>query len=148
MVEAIAVSLKQKEIAGKITEFSKERNNAIHAARVPMAEDYAGPKIAIIAHDQDSPGFENRRPWDSLSPHDFQYFEDWLSLTRNKLFSTLRSPIYPMIEKGAIARFGGREVTISAQITPASPGAFQVSNGSSNATVCFSVSYPGISGKR
>jgi hypothetical protein len=138
MVEAIAASLKDNEIAEKISAFAKERNNAIHGARIPMSGDHVGLKIAVIARSEDAPGFSNDRLWESVSVHDFHYFEDWLEQTREKLFTILRTPIFPMIRKAATKRFGGREIA-APKLAEASVVAISSGSGDANyPVVCYS----------
>ncbi len=110
MVEEIARSLDDNAIAKSVSQFIKERNNAIHAARIPMAEDYAGIKIAIISHNDNEPGYRNRIPWDSVHGDNFQYLEQWIEDTSRDFLAVLKNPVYPMINKAASKRFGGREV--------------------------------------
>lgn len=111
MVEEIARSLNDNEIATKVNGFMRERNNAIHAARVPMSEDYVGVKIAVIEHNMETAGgYKNRLPWDAVDVTKFQHLAEWFEETRDQLFEVLRTPVYPMVEKAAQRRFGGRTV--------------------------------------
>jgi hypothetical protein len=110
MVEEIARSLGDNAIAKSVSQFMKERNNAIHAARIPMAADYVGIKIAIISHNENEPGYRNRIPWDAVNIDDFQYLEEWIETTSSNFLATLKNPVYPMIRKAATNRFGGREI--------------------------------------
>lgn len=110
MVEEIARSLGDNAIAKSVSQFMKERNNAIHAARIPMAEDYAGIKIAIISRHENEPGYRNRIPWDAVNGDDFQYLEQWIEETSSDFLAVLKDPVYPMIGKAASKRFGGREI--------------------------------------
>ena len=112
MVEEIARSLKAKDIAKQVGDFMKERNNAIHAARIPMGEDHRGVKIAAIAPNDEACGeYRNRIPWDTVDVLKFKPLAEWMATTRDRLFEVLNRPVYPMILKAVRDRFDGREVT-------------------------------------
>lgn len=110
MIEAIGGAIRNNDLAEKMRDFASERNRAIHAARIPMQEDYAGPKIAIIAKTVAEQGYNEDRVWQSVDVTAFVYLDDWFSKTTTDLFDLVCLTVAPIIRKSAGTRFGGRTV--------------------------------------
>lgn len=110
MVEQISEALGDREIAAQVTHFAKERSNAIHAACIPMAHDYAGVIIPAIATRRGSIGeWREDERWDFVDHTKRQYLEDWFRNTREGLLGTLRNPVEAMIRKAAERHFVPRK---------------------------------------
>lgn len=123
MVETIAAALNRNEIAKLVVSFAKERNNAIHAARIPVAWDYAGVKIAKIAGLDPKDGkWKEGVPWESLKPDDFHYLEDWMNSTRRELITLLNYTISEMIWGASKDNFGLTGVVPPVVLRPSSSG--------------------------
>ena len=105
MVEAIAAALGKDYICKSTNTFLKERNNLIHAARIPMGIDYAGVYVAIIALSDDVPGYRNRVEWSSVKPEQYRYMSDWFRDTTQGLFDAINRQVHPAIKAEASAKF-------------------------------------------
>lgn len=119
MVETIAKALKDQEIADKIQPIFSQRNNSIHAARIPVRYDPYGVLIPPISRRDNDGGWEKFRLWGAVETAEFNYLEDWMSSLRNEYFATLANPLSPMIAKAAEKRFG-REIVWHVTFTPTS----------------------------
>lgn len=97
MVEAIANALKASSIFEPVAPFMKERNQSIHAARIPMGIDYVGIFYAAIAKSEAEPGYRNRIAWEKVEVQESKYAEDWFDQTRQKLIETIAAVVLPLV---------------------------------------------------
>ncbi len=99
MIEAIACALKANYIRDPIAKFLTERNQAIHAARIPMGMNYAGVYFANIALREDEPGYRNRIAWSSVDPTGYRFAEDWFEQTRRDLIGKVALEVLPSVQQ-------------------------------------------------
>jgi hypothetical protein len=98
MVAAIATALGANHIYEPIAKFMKERNQAIHAARIPMGMNYAGVYFAPIALHDSEPGYRNRIAWSEVEQGKYKYAEDWFEETRSGLISKIANEVLPHVK--------------------------------------------------
>lgn len=106
MVETIAKALKDPQIADKIQPIFSQRNNSIHAARIPVRYDPYGVLIPPISRREKDGGWEKFKTWSAVERAEFNYLEKWMSDLRAEFFETMANPLSPMIAKAAEKRFG------------------------------------------
>jgi len=99
MVESMAAksALHENSIAKTIQDFMKQRNNAIHGARIPMAWDYVGVSIARIAQQGNASGWHKEALWSDMERKDFVYLHEWMEETNRGLLETLNTRTLPAV---------------------------------------------------
>jgi len=113
MVEAIASALRANHIRVPIAKFMTERNQAIHAARIPMGMNYAGLYFARIALKDNVPGYRNRIAWGAVDAREYKYAEDWFEETRRDLIRTIADGVLPIVKQNCQKEFTSPKTTTS-----------------------------------